>query len=91
MYRMARLWLVPISLWAIGLINLDIAVEPSTNLVKITKNYRSSWCKVAADKSLRILSLKHHDLYASVMFTGNSIVVKVMGKTNRGKQLENKK
>jgi moderate conductance mechanosensitive channel len=71
-----------------GQINLDIAVDPKTSLAKLEKLVNHVGEEVAADPELADAIIEAPKFMRVSDFTGNSVVIKVMGKTTGGKQLE---
>lgn len=71
-----------------GQINLDIAVDPKTDLKQLQKLINKVGKKVAAEPELNDAIIDPPAYVRVSDFTGNSVTVKVMGKTTGGKQLE---
>jgi small conductance mechanosensitive channel len=71
-----------------GQINLDIAVDPATSLAKLEKLVNKVGEEVAADPELKDAIVEAPKFIRVSDFTGNSVIIKVMGKTTGGKQLE---
>ena len=71
-----------------GQINLDIAVDPKTDLKQLQKLINRVGKQVAADPELSDAIIEPPAYVRVSDFTGNSVTVKVMGKTTGGKQLE---
>ncbi len=71
-----------------GQINLDIAVDPTTNLKKLETVINTVGEAVSKEPELAEAIIEAPKFVRVSDFTGNSITVKVMGKTSGGKQLE---
>jgi moderate conductance mechanosensitive channel len=71
-----------------GQINLDIAVNPKTNLKKLEKIINHVGRQVAENPDLSDAIIEPPAFVRISDFTGYNVTVKVMGKTTGGKQLE---
>ncbi|HMT18454.1 MAG TPA: mechanosensitive ion channel family protein [Candidatus Saccharibacteria bacterium] len=71
-----------------GQINLDIAVDPKTNLKKLESVIDLVGKAVAEDPELADEIIEAPQFSRVSDFTGSAITVKVLGKTTGGKQLE---
>jgi small conductance mechanosensitive channel len=71
-----------------GQINLDIAVDPKTNLARLETIINQVGEDVAVNPELTDAIIEPPKFVRVSDFTGNNITVKVMGKTTGGKQLE---
>lgn len=71
-----------------GQINLDLAVDPTTDLKKLERIIDKVGQAVASDPELSDEIIEAPKFVRVSDYTGNSIVIKIMGKTAGGKQLE---
>lgn len=71
-----------------GQINLDIAVDPKTNMKKLETVVNQVGRAVADDPELKDEIIEAPKFVRVSDFTGSSITIKVMGKTTGGQQLE---
>ncbi len=71
-----------------GQINLDLAVDPATDLKKLEAIIDKVGQTVASDPELSDEIIEAPKFVRVSDFTGNSVTIKIMGKTAGGKQLE---
>ena len=71
-----------------GQINLDLAVDPKTSMKKLETIINQVGKAVADDPELKNEIIEAPKFVRVSDFTGNSITIKIMGKTTGGQQLE---
>lgn len=71
-----------------GQINLDLMVEPTTDLTKLTSIINKVGKELASQTDVKDEIIEAPQFNRVTDFTGNGITVKITGKTTGGKQLE---
>ncbi len=71
-----------------GQINLDITVDDNTDISKLEKIINQVGKKIADDPKIKDEIIEAPKFIRVTDYTGTGVTVKVMGKTNTGKQLE---